>query len=85
MTLNDFLAKFEGILLSSPMTRAAIIDLVQDERADERRQCELLGDTYSFELAKYVNDGKSWFIEGYTKAISDYQEAIHNRNMKEVE
>jgi hypothetical protein len=84
MTLEELQSKYEAVLLCAPSLAADMADMVQDERANERKQCELLGDTYSFELAKHVNGDKSWFLEGYTKAIGHYQDAIRNRNEKEV-
>lgn len=42
MTLDELLNKFEGVLLAAPMLRAELIDMVQDERADERKACEQL-------------------------------------------
>ncbi len=46
MTLAEFRAKYEGVLLSAPMLASAIVDLIQDERADEREQCAQVADEY---------------------------------------
>ncbi len=45
MRLNDLQAKYEGVLLSAPMLAAALVDLIQDERADEREECARLADS----------------------------------------
>ncbi len=45
MTLAEFRSKYEGMLLSAPMLAAAIVDLIQDERADEREECARLADS----------------------------------------
>lgn len=61
---------------------ALATDHCKDRTLAERKQCEELGDLYVGELTKHYGDyNKSWFLEGYIKAITDYQEAI--RNMKE--
>jgi uncharacterized membrane protein len=42
MTLDQLLAKFEGVLLSAPLLRADLLDMVQDERDS----CANIADRY---------------------------------------
>jgi hypothetical protein len=83
MTLAEFLAKYEGILLSSPMTRAAIIDLVQDEVARERWECvEALKRAANEYDHERDNDE---YYSGYKQGIRNGIAAIRNRNTKELD
>ena len=70
MTLTDFLARFEGVLLSAPLLAAEIANLVQDERADEREQCAQVADS----VTTVYHNTAGWIASN-----------IRNRNMKEVE
>jgi len=71
MTLDELLNKFEGVLLAAPILRADIIDMVQDERADEREQCARIADDH--DVLEEMGAATAWQIGN----------EIRNRNTEE--
>lgn len=81
MTLAEFLRKHEGVLSAAPRLAADLLDMVQDERADEREQnvCALAGVSND-----YDKNCDHYYYVGYKQGIVNGIAAIRNRNEKEV-